>query len=181
MLGDLRFLTFSFLQNKSHQLTKYISYFCTSKKTNSQFSMKSGLLKIKNTSKYEMIPYTYTIYFNLQKEKSTASGILNVIPNYKVIAPKDFPYIYDKLLQSCPTLCDPMDHSWFRYPWDSPGENTGMGCHSFSRCSSWPRDQTHVSYILCIDRWCLQHQCHLGSPIYIFTYILLFLHSSSKL
>ena len=27
--------------------------------------------------------------------------------------------------QSCPTLWDPMD-----CPWNSPGENTGMGCHS---------------------------------------------------
>ena len=37
-----------------------------------------------------------------------------------------------KLHQSCLTLCDPIDR-WqptrlFR-PWDSPGKNTGMGCH----------------------------------------------------
>ena len=32
-----------------------------------------------------------------------------------------------KLLQSCPTLCDPIDS-----PWDSPGKNTEVGCHSFS-------------------------------------------------
>ena len=39
--------------------------------------------------------------------------------------------------QSCPTLCDPMDCSppgshgtspW-DCPWDSPGKNTGVGCH----------------------------------------------------
>ena len=36
-----------------------------------------------------------------------------------------------KLLQSCPTLCDPMDCSPSRllYPWDSPGKNTGVDCH----------------------------------------------------
>ena len=27
-------------------------------------------------------------------------------------------------------------------PWESPGTNTGVGCHSFSRGSSRPRDQT---------------------------------------
>ena len=31
-----------------------------------------------------------------------------------------------KLLQSCPCLCDP---TRLRCPWDSPGKNTGVGCH----------------------------------------------------
>ena len=51
--------------------------------------------------------------------------------------------------QSCLTLCDPMDcnlpdsvHK------DSPGKNTGVGCHMpSSRGSSQPRDWTQVSYI----------------------------------
>jgi len=35
-----------------------------------------------------------------------------------------------KLLQSCPTLCDPIDGSPpGSHPWDSPGKNTGEGCH----------------------------------------------------
>ena len=35
-----------------------------------------------------------------------------------------------KSLQSCPTLCDPVDGSpLLRRPWDSPGKNTGVGCH----------------------------------------------------
>ena len=29
--------------------------------------------------------------------------------------------------QSCPTLCDPL-------PWDSPGKNTGVGCHFLLQC-----------------------------------------------
>ena len=35
-----------------------------------------------------------------------------------------------KSLQLCLTLCNPMDCSLpgFR-PWDSPGKNTGVGCH----------------------------------------------------
>ena len=32
-------------------------------------------------------------------------------------------------LQSCPTLCDPIDGIPPRCPWDSPGKNTGVGCH----------------------------------------------------
>ena len=38
-----------------------------------------------------------------------------------------------KLLQSCPTLCDPLDWTMqptrLPRPWDSPGKNTGVGCH----------------------------------------------------
>ena len=54
-----------------------------------------------------------------------------------------------KSLQSCPTLCGPIDGSppGFR-PWDSPGKNTGVGCHFLLQCmkvksesevtQSWP-------------------------------------------
>ena len=36
-----------------------------------------------------------------------------------------------KSLQLYPTLCDPIDGSppGFPVPWDSPGKNTGVGCH----------------------------------------------------
>ena len=39
-------------------------------------------------------------------------------------------------LQSCPTLCDPIDGSPPRLPrpWDSPGKNTGVGCHFLLQC-----------------------------------------------
>ena len=37
-----------------------------------------------------------------------------------------------KSLQSCPTLCNPIDGSPpGSPPWDSPGKNTGVGCHLF--------------------------------------------------
>ena len=41
-----------------------------------------------------------------------------------------------KSLQSCPTLCDPIDGSppGSPCPWDSPSKNTGMGCHSLLQC-----------------------------------------------
>ena len=51
--------------------------------------------------------------------------------------------------QACLTLCNPLDcspsgssvHGIF------PGKNTGVGCHSFFRGSSQPRDRTCISCI----------------------------------
>ena len=44
-----------------------------------------------------------------------------------------------KLFQSCLTLCDPVDGlpPGSLYPWDSPGKNTGVGCHFFSNAISF--------------------------------------------
>ena len=41
-----------------------------------------------------------------------------------------------KSLQSCPTLWDPIDSKPTRllHPWDSPGENSGVGCHFLLQC-----------------------------------------------
>ena len=40
-----------------------------------------------------------------------------------------------KFLQSCLTLCDPVDGSPpGSRPWDSPGKNTGVGCHFLLQC-----------------------------------------------
>ena len=40
-----------------------------------------------------------------------------------------------KSLQSCPTLCNPIDGSPpGSRPWDSPGKNTGVGCHFLLQC-----------------------------------------------
>ena len=39
--------------------------------------------------------------------------------------------VYVLVTQSCPTLCDPMDCSPPGFcPWNSPGKNTGVHCHS---------------------------------------------------
>ena len=45
-------------------------------------------------------------------------------------------HIHAKLLQSCLTLCDPIDGSppGSPCPWDSPGKNTGVGCHFLLQC-----------------------------------------------
>ena len=41
-----------------------------------------------------------------------------------------------KPLQSCLTLCDPINGSppGSPHPWDSPGKNTGVGCHFLLQC-----------------------------------------------
>ena len=36
--------------------------------------------------------------------------------------------------QSCLTLCDPMEPTRLPHPWDSPGKNTGVGCHFLLQC-----------------------------------------------
>ena len=58
-----------------------------------------------------------------------------------------------KLLQSCPTLCNPVDYSLPSFSvhgilclWDSLGKNTSVGCHALPRGSSQPKDRTCVSY-----------------------------------
>ena len=39
-----------------------------------------------------------------------------------------------KLLQSCLTLCDPIDGSQPGLPWDSPSKDTGVDCHFLLQC-----------------------------------------------
>ena len=42
---------------------------------------------------------------------------------------------YAKSLQSCPTLYDPIaGPTRLHRPWDSPGKNTGVGCHFLLQC-----------------------------------------------
>ena len=70
--------------------------------------------------------------------------------------------LHAKLLQLCPTLCDP---AWLLCPWASPGKNTGVGCHALLQGIFRARDQTRVSYSSCIGMQVLYHQWHLGSPL----------------
>ena len=40
----------------------------------------------------------------------------------------------------------------FLWPWDSPGKNSGVGCHFLLQGSSQPKDGTCVSYVSCIGQ-----------------------------
>ena len=73
-----------------------------------------------------------------------------------------------KVAQSCPALCDRMDYS----PWDSPGQNTGVGspfllqglvlyicsfCNNplqWNKVSKTPRTLSRVWILLSNGRWC---------------------------
>ena len=50
----------------------------------------------------------------------------------------------DLVARSCPTLCESVGSSGHV---DSPGKNTGVGCHALLQGSSRPRDGTWVSCI----------------------------------
>ena len=71
-----------------------------------------------------------------------------------------------KSLQSCLSLCNPMDCN---LP-DSSVHGISQArilewvAISSSRGSSLPRDRTPISCISCIGRQILYHECHLGSP-----------------
>ena len=73
-----------------------------------------------------------------------------------------------KLLQLCPTLCDPMDHS-------PPGSSVHrvLRARTLERVTTpsfrgyfQSKDQTHISCVSCTGRQGLYHWCHLGSPIH---------------
>ena len=71
-----------------------------------------------------------------------------------------------KSLQSCPTLCDPIDGgpSGSPNPWDSPGKNTGVGCHFLLQCMKM-KSESEVTQ-LC-PTLCNPMDCSLpGSSIY---------------
>ena len=57
------------------------------------------------------------------------------ILEWGAIAFSDLSAAAAKSLQSCPTLCDPIDGSHqVPHPWDSPGKNSGVGCHFLLQC-----------------------------------------------
>ena len=77
--------------------------------------------------------------------------------------------MHAKLLQSCLTLCDPVNCG-------PPGSSVcgifqarilEWVAISYSRGSSPPRDGTHVSYVSCIGRRVLYHWCRLGSQVIV--------------
>ena len=121
----------------------------------SEEELKSLLMKVKEKSE------KVGLKFKIQKTKTMASGPITswqingkqwkqwetlfwglqnhcrwwLQPwNKKMLAPWKESYNQPaaaKLLQSCPTLCDP---TRLPRPWDSPGKNTGVDCHFLLQC-----------------------------------------------
>ena len=66
--------------------------------------------------------------------------------------------------QSCPTLAGPRLQPTKLFPWDSPGKNTGMGCH-FLLQGKFLTQGSNLS-LLGLLHWQVDSfpLCHLGSP-----------------
>ena len=71
--------------------------------------------------------------FHHPKKKAHIRKLISLIPQHISLIFHS-PAAAAKSLQSCPTLCDPIDGSPPGSPWDSPGKNTGVGCHFLLQC-----------------------------------------------
>ena len=67
-------------------------------------------------------------------------------------------YTAAKSLQSCLTLCDPMDYSppGSSVRGDSPGKNTGVGCHALLQ-GIFPTQGSNISYVFLTGSWVVYH------------------------
>ena len=70
-----------------------------------------------------------------------------------------------KLLESCLTLCNPMDcnSSGCSVYGDSPGKNTGVGCHAQEGLPDTGIEP--MSHVSCVSMQVLYHQRHLEKPL----------------
>ena len=61
---------------------------------------------------------------------------MGFLPKFEFFQPVELAAAAAKSLQSCPTLCNPIRRQPTRLPhsWDSPGKNTGVGCHFLLQC-----------------------------------------------
>ena len=68
-----------------------------------------------------------------------------------------------KVTPSCPTLCDPVDCKPSRLlcPWDSPGKNTGVGCHALLQ-GTFPTQELDPGLLHC--RQILYPMSQQGNP-----------------
>ena len=62
-----------------------------------------------------------------------------------------------KSLQPRLTLCDPMDCTRLLCPWDSPGKNTGVGCHALLQGTFLTQGSNPRLLSLLHCRWVLYH------------------------
>ena len=106
------------------------------------------------------------MYLGLTESQIFISGWSNLRLSFLNISELRNPLDEAKLLQSCPTLCDPVYCVARQAPpcMDSPGKSTGVGGRFFSWRSSQPRDQSLVSYVSWTGRQVLYYYHHLGNP-----------------
>ena len=90
------------------------------------------------------------------------AGCLPLAPPGKPIIHNQNLCFYMKVAQSCPTLCDPVDYN---SPWNSPGQNTRVGCRSLLQ-GIFPAQGSNPGLPHC--RWILYQQSHAGSPYQLY-------------
>ena len=81
----------------------------------------------------------------------------DVLPNIWVLWPAA---AAAKLLQSCPTLCNPIAAAHqASHPWDSPGKNTGVGCYFLLQCMKVKSEsQVAQSCLTLVTPWTAAYQ-----------------------
>ena len=68
-----------------------------------------------------------------------------------------------KSLQSCPTLCDPIEPTRLPHPWDSPGKNIEWVAISFSKVWKWKVKVKSLSRVrLLATPWTTAYQAPLS-------------------
>ena len=122
-------------KNKKYQIKKNLSQYTT----NNFFLV----LWFEYHTEIYHFSFTMTITFNFTEGKEFSffeNLYFSVILDSPTIQSTKFHGVKTpataKSLQSCPTLCDPIDGSppGSPCPWDSPGKNTGVGCHFLLQC-----------------------------------------------
>ena len=94
---------------------------------------------------------------------------------------KESIYVYAKSLQSCLTVCNPMQSTRLLCPWDSPGKNTGVVCHSLLQgiflIQGLNLGLLHCGQVLITLRISISvHQIHTVSFIFFHKHVFLYLN-----
>ena len=88
---------------------------------------------------HEWLALSLRLHFNSKVTYSERASLITLVKAAAAAAAKS--------LQSCLTLCDPIDRSPPRLPrpWDSPGKSTGVGCHFLLQCMKIKSESEVVS------------------------------------
>ena len=86
-----------------------------------------------------LVPVSHCVHYSSSAQFGHRScEITKITPDcFRGLLLTPMPAAAAKLLQSCRTLCDPMDGSppgGIPRPWDSPGKSIGVGCHFLLQC-----------------------------------------------
>ena len=103
--------------------------------------------------------FIFKVKYNLHRELRTLSNHhLDPVTNYYqqacvcvCVCVCVYVCVCAKSLQSCWALCDPMDCTRLLCPWDSPGRNTGVGCH-FLLQGIFPTQELNP-HLVCLLHW----------------------------